>query len=435
MNTTVAQTFSEEGFSSLISQLDEPGWLTDQRREAWDQFQGMAWPDRQTEEWIRTDIRMFDLARFPLPGENPDVEIPDALLSVGVDLAGSTGAINGCRTHLELESTWRDKGVILGDIGQLAHEHPELIQKYLFKIGDSQNTDRFSALHAACWSSGTILFVPRGVTVDKPIHVRSILTGGGTDMGHLLVILDDGAEATVLYETGSCDESDTGFHCGAIEISVGDRANLRFVDLQSWGSGVWHFAHEKANIGRDASLQWTTGALGSRLSKVNQHVELIGDGANSQVNGVMFTEGKQHLCYNTKQHHVAPSCRSDFLYKAALQDRSRTVWRGMIRVDETAQKTDGYQRNDNLLLSDKARADSIPGLEIEADDVRCTHGSTSGQVDEELIFYAMCRGYTRKEAIRMIVTGFFQQIFDRISIESVRVALGQAIGRRVRDYD
>ncbi|MEM8680590.1 MAG: SufD family Fe-S cluster assembly protein, partial [Planctomycetota bacterium] len=182
-------------------------------------------------------------------------------------------------------------------------------------------------------------------------------------------------------------------------------------------------------------IQWTIGALGSRLAKVNQSVELVGEGAESQVNGVMFTEGKQHLSYHTQQYHRQPHCRSDFLYKAALQDESRTVWRGMIKVDPDAQKTDGYQRNDNLLLSSQARADSIPGLEIEADDVRCTHGSTSGRVDDELIFYAQARGFTRQEAIRMIVTGFFQQVFDRITIDSVREALGLAIARRVRDYE
>ncbi len=147
----------------------------------------------------------------------------------------------------------------------------------------------------------------------------------------------------------------------------------------------------------------------------------------------MFTEGRQHLSYNTHQHHQAPYCKSDLLYKTALQDRSRTVWRGMIKVDRDAQRTDAYQRNDNLMLSRDARADSIPGLEIEADDVRCTHGSTSGRVDDQQVFYAMTRGYTRREAVRMIVAGFFQQVFDRITIESVRDALGEAIGRRVSD--
>ena len=238
----------------------------------------------------------------------------------------------------------------------------------------------------------------------------------------------------MLAETASWQETSGGLHCGATEILVGRGANLRFVNLQDWGRGVWHFAHQRAVIGRDATLQWTVAALGSRLCKVNQHVSLVGEGASCQVNGVLFTEGKQHLTYHTLQHHEAPHCHSDFLYKAALQDRSRTLWRGMIKVDPGAQKTDGYQRNDNLLLSNNARADSIPGLEIEADDVRCTHGSTTGKVDEELIFYAMTRGFTRREAVRLIVSGFFQQIFDRITIESVRDALGQAIAARVREY-
>jgi Fe-S cluster assembly protein SufD len=249
-----------------------------------------------------------------------------------------------------------------------------------------------------------------------------------------LVILEDGAEATLLSELASVAGAQDGFHCGGVELIVGPGAHLRFVDLQRWGSKVWHFAQQKAVIERDASLQWTIGALGSRLAKVNQHVALVGAGASTQVNGTMFTQGKQHLSYHTLQHHTAAATRSDLLYKAALQDHSRTVWRGMIKVDPAAQQTDGYQRNDNLLLSPDARADSIPGLEIEADDVRCTHGATSGSVDEEQIFYARCRGFTRREAVRAIVTGFFQQIFDRITIESVREALGLAISRRVREY-
>ena len=261
------------------------------------------------------------------------------------------------------------------------------------------------------------------------------MSDGGIDFGHTLVVLEDGAEATLLAECASPNVEAKGLHCGGIEMIVGNGANLRYVNLQDWGRGVWHFAHQKAIIGRDSNLQWTSGALGSRLSKVNQHVLLAGERANSQVNGVMFTEDKQHLSYHTLQHHQAANCYSDFLYKSALQDVSRTVWRGMIKVDEGAQKTDGYQRNDNLLLSDRARADSIPGLEIEADDVRCTHGSTSGRVDEELIFYARSRGFTRIEAIKLVVTGFFQQVFDRVTIESVREALGLAISRRVRDYE
>jgi Fe-S cluster assembly protein SufD len=255
----------------------------------------------------------------------------------------------------------------------------------------------------------------------------------GVDLGKTLVILEEGAEATMLSESASASADRGGLHCGSIELIVEPGARLRYVNLQNWGHEVWHFAHQKAHVAREGRLQWTIGALGSRLAKVNQHVAMTGPDAEVQVNGVMFTEGRQHLSYNTHQHHQAPYCKSDLLYKSALQDRSRTVWRGMIKVDRDAQRTNAYQRNDNLMLSRDARADSIPGLEIEADDVRCTHGSTSGRVDDQQVFYAMTRGYTRREAVRMIVAGFFQQVFDRITIESVRDALGEAIGRRVSD--
>jgi Fe-S cluster assembly protein SufD len=248
------------------------------------------------------------------------------------------------------------------------------------------------------------------------------------------VVLEEDSEATLLAETGSSDPAASGLHCGAIEILVGSGARLRYVHLQNWGSGVWHFAHQQALVERGARLQWTIGALGARLAQVNQHVALTGPYADVQVNGVMFTEGKQHLVYNTLQHHQQPHCTSDLLYKGALQDRSRLVWRGMIKVDKDAQKTDGYQRDDNLILAGSARVDSIPGLEIEADDVKCSHGATCGRVDDEQVFYAMARGLTSREAVRMIVAGFFQQVFDRITIDSVRNALGDAIRRRVREY-
>ena len=290
-------------------------------------------------------------------------------------------------------------------------------------------------LRPACWSGGMLLYVPRGVVIDRPLHMLSALAPGGVDLGHVLIVLEDGAEATLLAETASLDAAAAGLHCGAIEIHVGPQARLRYVNLQNWGTGVWHFAHQRALVAEDAALQWTIGALGARLAKVNQHVALVGPGANVEVNGVMFTEGRQHLSYHTLQHHQAPGCTSDLLYKSAPQDKSRLVWRGMIKVDRDAQKTDGYQRDDNLMLSEDARADSIPGLEILADDVKCSHGATAGRVDDEEVFYTCCRGLTRKEAIRMIVTGFFQQVFDRIPIVSVRHALGEAIGRRVREYE
>jgi Fe-S cluster assembly protein SufD len=324
--------------------------------------------------------------------------------------------------------------VLFGSLDRLVIEQGERLRPFFVRPVVRPDYDKFSALTSACWTGGTLLYVPRGVTVQQPLHALAVLHPGHADIGRTLVVLEEGAEATLLTETRSTSDEAGGLHCGTVELIAGPGARLRYVNLQNWGSGVWHFAHQKAVIQNDAQLQWTISALGSRLAKVNQHVALAGAGAMAQVNGVMFTEGKQHLSYHTLQHHQSPSCKSDLLYKAALQDHSRTVWRGMIQVDPLAQKTDGYQRNDNLMLSADARADSIPGLEIQADDVRCTHGSTSGRVDEEQIFYCCARGLTRNEAVRMVVTGFFQQVFDRITIESVREALGRAIRRRIRQY-
>ena len=428
-------SFSETSFDEFLDTKQEPDWLRAARQKAWQTFCSLEWPSRADEEWMRTDLRLFRLARFAPPVSGDRTNAAEGLLSDGVDLGGQVTSADGGLVSQSLEDDLKSQGVLFGDWESMLAEHGDLLRPYLENPLVADDTDKFAALHAAYWSGGRVLYVPKGTVLRRPLHALSGLSDGSTDLGRTLVVLEDGAEATLLTETASPDSTSGGFHCGRTEIYVRPGAHLRFVNLQNWGLGVWHFAHQKAQVQRDASLQWTTSSMGARMAQVSQQVLLTEPGAHSQVNGVLFTEGKQQSTCNTLQHHIAPDCRSDFLYKSALQDRSRTVWRGMIQVDEKAQRTNGYQRNDNLLLSNKCRADSIPGLQIEADDVRCTHGSTSGRVDEELIFYAQCRGFTRREAIRAIVIGFFQQIFDRISIESVREAMGHAIARRVRDYE
>ncbi|MGI9465855.1 MAG: Fe-S cluster assembly protein SufD [Rubripirellula sp.] len=440
MTQTTFTTFDQAGFDAFIESRDEPDWLLAMRREAWQHGSAMQWPERRHEEWIRTDIRAFQIGKYSVPtgpdhGESTvaDREQVHQLLQ-DVELAGRIETVDSKVVGESLDESAAKRGVVFGSLSRLCKTHPDLVRQHLFTAFDPDE-DKFSALHAAFWSGGQILYVPRGVVLDRPVHIGSILSEGGTDTTHTLIILEDGAEATVLHESNGASTSAAGLHLGAVELIQKPGSHLRYVNLQEWGHKTYNFAQQKASVDRDATLQWTLAAMGSMLSKVNQTVDLVGPGANSQVNGVMFTEARQHIAYHTLQHHKAPGCRSDFLYKAAQQDKSRTVWRGMIKVDKDAQKTDGYQRNDNLVLSNTSRADSIPGLEIEADDVRCTHGSTTAKVDEEQIFYARCRGFTRKEATRMIVSGFFQQIFDRISIESVREALAAAIARQVREYE
>ena len=435
-NTVTATGFNAQTFAEFLADRDEPAWLSDQRKQAWELFESQAMPTQRDEEWMRTDIRLFRLDRYPLVSEQLAATPPTGVLTEGgVTLAGSVCSLNSHGGASRLDDALAAQGVLFGPLDTLLRSHGDLLKPHLQRRITDPAYDRFAALNAACWSGGVVLYVPRGVTIEQPLHAIAAIGGGGVDLGRILVILEADAEATLICETASLEQDGDGLHCGSIELMVGPQARLRYVNLQNWGNRVWHFAHQRAVLAQDARLQWTIGALGSRLAKVNQHVTLSGAGAEAQVNGVMFTEGRQHLSYHTLQHHEAPHCRSDLLYKAALQDTARTVWRGMIKVDPAGQKTDAYQRNDNLMLSATARADSIPGLEIEADDVRCTHGSTSGRVDEEQIFYCRNRGLTRHEAIRMIVTGFFQQVFDRVTIESVREALGLAIRRRVREYE
>ena len=392
---------------------------------------------------MRTDIRGFHFEPFAETGPHrPPLRTPPALppdiyqdvvfdrksITSGFAMSVDEGRVGSER----LDPALAEKGVLFGRLDRLLAEHGDLLRPYLFAAVDYR-ADKFAALHAACWSGGSLLYVPKGVVIEQPFILGSALTPGGVDFGHSLIVLDDGAEATVLAGTSGPDGESPGLHCGAIEIHVGPRAASATSTCRTGGPAFGilpTIGHWSAKTPRCSgpSARW---AHGWRKSISTWRWSAP---AQVQVNGVMFTEGRQHLAYHTLQHHQAPQCKSDLLYKGALQDKSRLVWRGMIKVDRGAQKTDGYQRDDNLILSDSARADSIPGLEIEADDVKCSHGATAGRVDDELVFYACCRGLTRKEAVRMIVAGFFQQVFDRITIPNVRHALGQAIGRRVREY-
>jgi Fe-S cluster assembly protein SufD len=216
-----------------------------------------------------------------------------------------------------------------------------------------------------------------------------------------------------------------------VELILHDDASLRLVALQEWGRDVWQFTHERALLGRGADLDWVTGSLGGRLLKSFQTVEMNGAGATARVSGLFFADGKQHFDHDTQQNHNMPDTVSDLLYKGAVKEKGRSVWQGMIRVLPNAQRTNGYQANRNLLLDKTARADSIPGLEIEADDVRCSHGSTAGQVDQDQVFYLMSRGLPRPDAVRLVVSGFFAPVLERIPLPAARERLQAAIEARI----
>jgi Fe-S cluster assembly protein SufD len=325
-----------------------------------------------------------------------------------------------------------DQGVIFSDWSSALKTHPEVVRSYLGTVVQDDE-GKFSAAAAAWMEQGLVVYVPEGIQVEMPLHSVIWAPGGGEAFfSRVLVVLGNGASLTYVHEMASPAEADApAIHSGIVELSVGKGARLNFVELQNWGYHFWNFKHERAYVERDGVIDWTFGAVGSHLTKNFSELTLAGQGAEGRMSGFYFADREQHLDHDTQQNHLAPNTTSDLLFKGALVDNSRSVWRGMIYVAPGAQKTDGYQANRNLILSPKARADSIPGLEILADDVRCTHGATIGQLEEEPLFYLMSRGLPRKVAERLVVDGFFAPIMERVPFEGVRNRLVRMIDRKM----
>lgn len=427
--------FDENALDQLVAGRDEPSWLTERRKQAFAALRELPWPTLRDEEWRRTDIRALKLASFTPPSKSsPSEQARESLRPAWEALSSNYSA--GIE-HLDgnvvrpADATSLPAGVVFSDLGTAARTHPELVERYLLTRAVDPSADALAALHGAFWTTGTFLYVPTGVKVEAPLFsLVGLSSEGRVDLHHTLIVVEEGASATFIQETSGRGEGEA-LHAGAVELIVGDGADLKFVNIQNWSRTTWHFSRERAIVGQNAKLQWTVGGLGARLAKVNQEVALAGEGASAQVNGVMFTTGRQHLAYFTRQDHQAPRTTSDLLYKGGLKDSSRIVWKGMIRVEPDAQKTDAYQKNDSLVLSENARADSIPGLEIEANDVRCTHGATAGPVDDEMVFYLRSRGIKKDEAVRLIVEGFFANVYDRIAVEPVRETLRRAVAEKL----
>jgi len=292
--------------------------------------------------------------------------------------------------------------------------------------------EKFAAHNAALWEHGLLVHVPRGVVLERPLYVRiSNSRQGGALFWRLLVVAEPESRFSVVEEYASASPELGGYSNAVSELFVGQSAKVEYVSLQNLSAETWHFASHRAQVGRDAELDWVAGGFGSKRGKTRIQNDLSGRGATSRVTGAYFADGTQHLDYDTFQEHIAPDCESDFAFKGALRDEATAVWRGMIRVEKDAQKTNAYQECRNLMLSPTTHAVPIPGLEILANDVRCTHAATVGRVNREDMFYLMSRGLTRQEAERLIVRGFFQEVLDRIELEPVREAVTAALEARI----
>jgi Fe-S cluster assembly protein SufD len=384
------------------------------RTEAKARYDALPLPTTKDEHWRFTDLSGFDPDAWTANGA-AGIATPPSL--VDVDVAGIAVVGEG---GIEIERA--PDGI---RFEPLTDEHEEL---YSLVGWD----EKFAAHNAALWKNGLLVHVPRGVVLEQPLYVRvANALEGGSLFWRLLVVAEPESRFALIEEYASAAPELAAYSNAAVEIVVKDRAKVEYVSVQNLSRGTWHFASHHARVERDAALDWVTGGFGSAKGKIRIQNDLAGPGATSRVTGAYFADGTQHLDYDTFQEHMAPDTTSDFAFKGALRDRARTVWRGMIRVEEGAQKTNAYQENRNLLLSKTAHADSIPGLEIMANDVRCTHGATLGQVDREQLFYLMTRGLTRADAERLIVRGFFQDVLDRVELEPVRNALADALEARI----
>ena len=427
--------FNEETVRAASASRNEPEWMLDFRLRAWRTFEEMDWPKDTEESWRRTRLTGFDLESFrpfATPNEEQGREGLSELLAYELDEMESAASIifqDGGPIYRDVSEDFAAKGVIFTDLQTAVREHPELVQKHFMTTVVKPEDNKFTALHAALWDTGAFIYVPRNVRVELPLQV--ILNQAQAGVGgyhHTLLVAEEGAEVTVVDDLlGGKD----GLQSSVVELIVGDNSVVRYMNLQDFDHSTWNFLTGRAAMARNSDLRWIQVSWGSRLTKAFLDLEMLGEGGHGELLGIYFPTGRQHIDHETLQVHRAPQCFSDLLFNGALKDHARSVYMGIIQVLPGAQKTDAFQRNGNLILDSTARADSIPGLEIEADDVRCTHAATAAQVEDEYVFYLMARGLTRAQAERMIVQGFFQAVLDRVPVESVVTKLERVIERKI----
>ncbi len=427
---------TRENIIALSARHNEPDWLRQTRLDAWDVYEALPMPTTKDEPWRRTDYRHIDwdsagVLSTANGGQFTDIPAVNRQPLLGAEQGGMIAFVDDQVVHYEVSDALIDAGVIFTDLRTAAVEHPDLVRAHLMTQAVKPEEGKFAALNAALWTHGVFLYVPRGVQATLPAHSIFYNTRSGATLGHILVVVEAGGAINYLNENLSPTlDADSSF-IGATELIVRDGATLRYVNLQDWGHGMFEFSHQRARVGNAAQLDWVTGQMGGKFIKAFMEIELDGQGSWGRMSALYFPDGKQFMDLDTQQNHNAPNTTSDLLFKGVLKDEARAVWQGMIKALPGAQKTDGFQANRTMLMSDTARTDSIPGLEINADDVRCTHASATGQIEDEVLFYLQSRGLPRVEAEKLVVDGFFVPVLDRIPFENVRDRMMAYVERKL----
>ncbi|MBI2845099.1 MAG: Fe-S cluster assembly protein SufD [Chloroflexi bacterium] len=429
------ETFSVEAVKVLSAAKEEPEWLLARRLEAWRIFEETPMPTLRDEEWRRTDIRGLKLNQLR-PWSEPHGSLqelsPDIQAILAESIPEAAKIVHNGKGVYSAPRSDKNGGLIFTDLDQAVREYPELVREYFMTSCLPSTYSKFSALHGAFFSEGAVLYVPKGVEVEIPFH--SLLwmdTPGQGTFSHTLIILEEGASASFLDEYYSPDLGGQSLHSGVVEIILKPGARLFYMSHQNWGKEVYDISAKRAVLDKDASLVWLGTAFGGELAKANVETLLQGPGSHVEMLGLYFSSGRQFFDHHTLQDHISHHAKSDLLYKGVLTGKSRSVYSGLIRVHPQAQKTDAYQANRNLILSGKARADSIPNLEIMANDVRCTHGATVGQMDEEQLFYLMSRGLPREVAVKLVIDGFLAPVLDRVPWEKIKSRIAALIDAKM----
>ncbi len=432
----IAPGYTLADVEALSKANNEPQWLLEARLASWEVYEDLPMPTLKDEAWRRTDYRgiRWDEAQTLLqPNGASLADVPAANLDplVGEGEGGMLVFVDGKIVQYQVAEELKAAGVIFTDLLTACREHEDLVRANLMTKAVLPTDGKFAALHAALWTHGVFVYVPRNVVAELPLHVVMYNTHNGASLGHVLVVVEENAQATMQVEYASAPQEAQSVYIGATELLVGDAANLKYVALQDWNRATYEFSHQRGRVGRDGNLDWIVGTMGSQLTKAFMELEIDGKGANGRMSGFFFADKDQLFDLDTQQNHNAPLTTSDLLFKGAGKDEARTVWQGMIKSLPQMQKIDGFQACRNLLLSDDVRMDGIPGLEIEADDVVCSHAATFGTLEEEPIFYLMSRGISRPEAQLMVIDGFFDELLQRVPFEAVRERLKAAIEAKI----
>lgn len=380
--------------------------------------------------WEFTELSGLDLAAFaPAAAGEGDAGAAERAPSV---LEAPAGAIALTQVDGRVVAAPGDlpAGVTVGALSDAVAGDARIAAQLGAIVREDQ--DVFTALNAAGWTGGAYVHVAQGVRVEQPIVLTAIADAAGVALHRrVLVVLEDGAEAEIWEQQLSGDGEAQTLVNAIVELRIGANARLRFVAAQDLNERSWVFGSQRAEVARDGQLDWVVVGFGAANGKVRTETLLAGEGAHAKVTGAYAPHARQHVDYDTTQEHGAPNTTSDLAFRGILTNRASAVWRGMIKVDPGAQKTDAFQECRNLLLSKRAHADAIPGLEILANDVRCTHAAAIAQVDPEQLFYLRSRGLPEPAAQRLVIEGFMAELVERFEAGAIRDAMSAALERRV----